>query len=363
MGTKDVAPPLVWPQSLELPSADVPVIYLDLNHWIHLAQSSAGHLQGTSFEKTLEACRTATSAGSATFVLSLTHYVEVGKIKDAAQRFAVAKVMEELTNFSTLLNRPIVMRRELAAVFDRFTGESHPLPSVPLVGRGVFHMFGRRSGIKFSGPAGDATKKARKRLADETFNRLVDEATLALERSSLGGPADSQIERLRSLGWRPETVVEVADKRADEERKQSRRLDGDPHWRRGRLRDLMAARELIIEFENMLLQESNRRGKVTISNVLSDRQTARRFVRSMPSTEVALELKTAWHRNRDKPWEMNDIHDIDAMALAVPYCNIVVTEKACHHVLQAAHLGERMHTTILRDLNMLPNAIARWRPV
>jgi hypothetical protein len=31
-----------------------------------------------------------------------------------------------------------------------------------------------------------------------------------------------------------------------------------------------------------------------------------------------IELKTAWHRNRDKPWSVNDICDIDAMALAVP---------------------------------------------
>src|SRR5688572_22393889 len=40
-------------------------------------------------------------------------------------------------------------------------------------------------------------------------------------------------------------------------------------------------------------------------------------------------LKTAWHRNRDIPWSANDIYDIDAMALAVPYCDVVVTEKAC----------------------------------
>jgi hypothetical protein len=51
------------------------------------------------------------------------------------------------------------------------------------------------------------------------------------------------------------------------------------------------------------------------------------FVRSMTSTEVSIEIKTAWHGNRNKQWTANDIYDIDASSLAVPYCDIVVTEK------------------------------------
>jgi hypothetical protein len=53
----------------------------------------------------------------------------------------------------------------------------------------------------------------------------------------------------------------------------------------------------------------------------------------MRSTEVSIATKTAWHRNANKKWTPNDIYDIDAMALSVPYCDVVVTEKACQHVL------------------------------
>lgn len=69
-----------------------------------------------------------------------------------------------------------------------------------------------------------------------------------------------------------------------------------------------------------------------------------------------------WHRNRSKCWITNDIYDIDALSLAVPYCDIVVTEKACHHLLQAAGLSARMRTTSLRRLVDLPNAIDQWTP-
>ncbi len=73
-------------------------------------------------------------------------------------------------------------------------------------------------------------------------------------------------------------------------------------------------------------------------------------MRSMPSTDVSVALKTAWHRNRDKPWSANDVYDIDALALAVPCCDIVVTEKACHHTLVSTGMDVRMNTVLLRDL-------------
>jgi hypothetical protein len=58
-------------------------------------------------------------------------------------------------------------------------------------------------------------------------------------------------------------------------------------------------------------------------------------VRSMPSTDVAIVLKAAWHRNGQRIWTVNEVYDIDALALATPYCDVVVTEKVCDHILRA----------------------------
>jgi hypothetical protein len=117
-----------------------------------------------------------------------------------------------------------------------------------------------------------------------------------------------------------------------------------------------------MEFETMAPRAFQERG-VTWEDIVTSPQAGVAFTRSMPSTDVAMALKTGWHRNRDKQWSANDVHDIDAMALAVPYCDIVVTEKACHHVLMAAGMDKRMKTILLRDLTQLPAAIAGWRPV
>ena len=310
----------------------------------------------------LEACRGARHSGAARFVLSGSHYMEMTKIRDPAQRRAIADVMEELTDFAVLVSRVVIMELELEATLNRFVVAESPLPTVPLIGRGVRHAFGIKSGLRIMGPNGDATEQVRERMGAEQFDAFVANANLLLERSVLRGPTDEQVPALKEYGWNPAGAASVANNRAEEEQAQSARLNEDGgRWRRGRLRDLIAARELLIEFQNILPPALAAR-RLTLEQLGPDLEAARAFIRSMPSTEVSIEMKTAWHRNGDKRWTPNDIYDIDALSLAVPYCDIVVTEKGCHHLLNAARLGERMHTVILRRLEELAKAIERWTP-
>lgn len=269
--------------------------------------------------------------------------------------------MEELTGFASLVDRPTAMRLELDSMLDTVAGEPSVLPRTSLVGRGVFHSFGRTGGVRIMGPRGDATQEVRLYMGEKSFDDFLAQAELDLNRSVLRGPDDNEVQDMRALGWKPEATIQVAEKRAAHERELTAKLAADNSWRRGRLRDVVSARELCIEFEDMLPGALTQR-RITLPALISDQHAGRRFVRAMPSTNVSIELKTAWHRNPDKPWTANDIYDIDAMSLAVPYCDIVVTEKACHHVLNVARLGEEMHTALLRDLEHLPSTLEQWKP-
>lgn len=166
------------------------VVYLDLNHWVALSQASVGHSRGSAFVDTLEACRAARAAGVALFVLSATHYGEVLKIKDPAQRSELAIVMEELTDFAKLVSRVVVMELELTAMLDQFAKIPSPLPMVPLIGRGVRHAFGLQSGINIVGPSGDEGDQVRERMGETVFDDLMTQLNLNLERSALRGPRD-----------------------------------------------------------------------------------------------------------------------------------------------------------------------------
>jgi hypothetical protein len=77
----------------------------------------------------------------------------------------------------------------------------------------------------------------------------------------------------------------------------------------------------------------------------------------MPSADVSVSLITAAHRNPQTKWTANDVFDIDALSVAVPYCDIVVTERHARHTLQVAGAPRRLRTDVLATLDDLATIV------
>jgi hypothetical protein len=169
----------------------------------------------------------------------------------------------------------------------------------------------------------------------------------------LRGPQDDDEEReLRHLGWEPATARATAERRAQQEREQAARLAADPRWRRGRLRDIVAARYLALEIE-ATREDALKAHDLRLSDLLTTPEEGRRFTDCMPSADVWITLVTAKHRNPNSRWEPNDIFDIDALSVAAAYCDIVVTEVHSAHVLHRAGTPNRLATRVLTTLDGL----------
>ena len=82
-------------------------------------------------------------------------------------------------------------------------------------------------------------------------------------------------------------------------------------------------------------------------------ETTRRAFDSMPSFDAVVTLKASYHRDPRHFWTTNDIHDIDAMGSTLPYCDIVVTDKAMASHIQRTRLSERLDTVVLSRLSEL----------
>ena len=76
----------------------------------------------------------------------------------------------------------------------------------------------------------------------------------------------------------------------------------------------------------------------------------------MPSSRVAISLKTRYHRDGRHQWTTNDIHDIDALAVAVPYCDAVFTDKAARNALAASRELRPFGTFLPRK----PGELVEW---
>ena len=82
----------------------------------------------------------------------------------------------------------------------------------------------------------------------------------------------------------------------------------------------------------------------------------------IPSAAVSITLADRGFRNSYKKWTGNDIRDADAVAAAIPYCDVVMTDKYVAAQLAKAP-AVTLHGTLvlsrLSDLNdALPDLIA-----
>jgi hypothetical protein len=72
------------------------------------------------------------------------------------------------------------------------------------------------------------------------------------------------------------------------------------------------SREVLIGINETLYRGFTDRGAI-LDDVFSDVSDTRRAFDSMPSFDVAVTLKTSYHRDPNHRWMTNDIHDSDAM--------------------------------------------------
>ena len=304
------------------------MIYLDINHWIGLAKAHTGHPDGACNVDALNACVRAVQTGTARFPISDSTFLEVSQIGRFRQRRDLRDVIELVSQYFVVTSRSVIATHEIEAALDVLVGPSRdPINPMRYLDWGVARAFGMAGGFKVVDQFGnDVTEQARQDFAGgpAAFDQLCRFGELELVRNVLAGPSPEDGPAMRALGWRP-SDVEISRRRAAQEVEQVARFDIDPSWRRGRIRDIVAAREILIEHHGILQRGLSDRG-AEHSEVFPRPEVARSVFDAMPSFDVAVSLKTSYHSNPHHRWTPNDIHDIDTLGSTIPYCDIVVTE-------------------------------------
>ena len=360
--TYQIRSDVIWPPGLSLPPRPPRLVYLDMLAFINLAKVAIG--TGTApagYDDLLAACRRARADGHALFPLSSTHIMEIYEIGKIEQRRAVAAVMEELSGFQSILGRPQILELEVEAALNELPNVKIAAATpIPLIGPTVLHAFGQQGGLRFEGA--EATESAwwADKLCRDMNIDPGDDAMATLNRWVLrqlvAGPEDHDDPELRSLGYTLGPWRKMLEQRAEQERYLVGQLDSDPQLRRGRLRDVVNAREMTIELEEPLAKATTAMGTTIGQLVDGDRAKLRDFSDGMPSTRVAASMKERYHRDSRHDWTTNDIQDIDALAIALPYLDAILTDKAArNNVDQAKEL--RLFGTFLAPG---PKALADW---
>lgn len=352
----------LWPTTLQVPARPPKLVYLDLLHWISLAKANTGHADGAEFRDVLDVCIRAVAGGAAVFPLADAIYYEVSKMTSRRHRSDLCDVMERVSRFRVVTSRSVVATHEVEAMLDGLIGpSSDPVNEMDYLDWGVMRAFGLNGGVRITNTetGEDTTAEARRTFPQgpEAFDRIIWDGILRLNRDVLRGPTPEDEPKMRKDGWDPRAGYAVMERRAQQEVEQVARFDADPEWRKGeKCRRVTAAREVLIEINAMLFKGVADRG-VDPDVVFEPPERMQRALDSMPSFDVAVTLKAELHRDPNHVWRPNDITDIDALGSTLPYCDIVVTDKAIASHARRTGLVERLGTKVLARLSDLPELL------
>jgi hypothetical protein len=347
--------PFISPPTLTLPADGRKLIFLDLNHWISFAKALSGHRDGVQHKDVFDECMNAVDRGAAVFPISDALLLEVSRIGRHRQRRHIREAIEPLSRFLVVTSRLDISTHERETMLDLAVGPNpRPINTTSYLDWGVARALGRVGGFRVMSEDGlDVTAKARLAHAGgpEAFDAIMAEAELELQRHSLDGPTAGQEPEMRRQGWDPRSTDAIDRRRVEQEIEFVRALDANPELRRSQLRDAVGAREVIIELNEKLFRGLEERG-ASLADVTPPGGGMLVFD-AMPSFDVAVTIKAAYHQNPSHRWTTNDIHDIDLLGSTIPYCDVVVTDKAAASHANRTGLAERHNTVVLPRLSDL----------
>lgn len=330
-----------------LPSAGALAIYLDLNHWVSLAKASIDRHDGQEFISILNLLRRAVKSRNVFVPLSATHYMEVTKIANVRQRTDIANVMSEISHFITLASPAQRLDFEIAAALGRrYSRLPAPSPLQP-IGVGFSFAFGLRDGPMGRVKLVDAGKS-------ETEAGVIAELEFSsnqiMEYMVLRGPGDGDIAEMEE--YDRYAAQRVATERAEsEQRKRELIRAGDA---RGiSLDDVVHARMMAWYVVPQLPMLLSLAGVSKESFGSRDKQWYTNLLEDIPMIAVQSALIIQTDKNGSRAWSANDINDMDSLGAAVPYCDIVVTERYACEVLNRSGVAQRYNTRVMRSLTDL----------
>ena len=348
----------VWPRTLRRPMPPPKLVYLDLLHWIALAKALSGHHDGKKDIDHLDFCLRAVEEKTAIFPISLSIYVEILKNQNYQQRCNLRKAIELLGQYMVVTSRSVVATHEIEALLDQIVDPNpKPINTMNYLDWGVFRAAGLDGSMRVKSADGrDVTAEVRQSFTNgpQAFDKIVSEAILKLNRQMINGPSPKENSELWEQRYNPTRILEAYEQEAMNEAEWARLLDDEPKWRRGRLRDAVSAREVLIQINSILKRGCDDRGVSSLQSLFPSVTDARRAFDSMPSFDASVTLKTSLHKNARHRWTQNDVHDLHALASTLPYCDIVITDRAMASQAAQTGLASRFKTIVLSHLSDLP---------
>lgn len=310
-------------------------VYLDQMKWIDLARAETGHHLGADFVEPLKTLKRAAADERARFPLSAAHYFETGKQQNARRRREVAATMTTLAGTLRIAPPHVIVPWEIRRALIEVVGLPMIAPELELFGQGVAHALASPT-LRYTAPAvskglqlPDPVRRALEKLLGPRFEENIL-ASITPE----GVPDEIRLVLSDVKSVTDDTFVSGQEYVAARINELGRnRLDG------------VMLGTAFADIIDPLITAAQELG-VSLGDDIFDAGRMTSLIKHMPSRSVEMALRRQRQANPQKAWHGNDFNDVTALAIAVPYCDVVVTERSWSAMLNDAKVPQRFGTLV-----------------
>jgi len=330
------------------------ICYLDQNKWIDLIREREGQTpdHAPDFSNVSMFVEEASQNDSFEFPIDLCRIQEAAARGDDKSRSTLFEYMWEISDGWGFAPQDVVSIAEAREAVRRRTGHGDHLAK-EVCGKGMTHITGC--------PLDRIRHESGEWLLDQIND---DDIGLAYEIAQSHGlfkdaTTGGGLEGLRELhdtkelanmlnGWDDEIKEELSD------RDKQRRASMIKHY----------AQIILPEFAKWWTQVGFDPMSLPVEpedwseymRVGRDAKTAESFLQEFPSSYCFNELR--FRRELEgKPFEANNVRDIQSLSVAIPYSDVVVCENHFGSLAKQSNLGDVFNSTITTDLHDLPDIV------
>lgn len=308
-------------------------IYLDHKDWLNLYRAYYGLENAALYKETLERLITAVEEGRAFVPISSTNILEMLKYGDKEGRLKLCELFARISKGRTIAPHFSLIPDEIRNALNRIFAIGLPEIEIDCFGAGGLFAIGLSDEEEYFAYFGKTPD------SEDNFTNFNNTEALAVFLEYFARFTEQN--ELRGQLAEEAKLAGVYEDR----RKQNTGLVKMDRKREHAGYHIMVFRHIIAEFARLHRHSISLRERDPLE-----------LIGSVPTLDVECEF-VAEREFVGKIIKDNDALDVLALEVAIPYCDIVVTEKFWSGVATRAQFHEKYKTTILRDINEIKGYI------
>lgn len=305
-------------------------VYLDQNHWIYVAKDYLGKPHKPAHKGLSEWLLDAVESNRIRLPLSTIHFIEHLRAASEERRQHLAEVFDRFSRGWHMASWAFVLPVEIhRAVADAF-GERSVMPQPEIFGKGFLFGLGPK------------------------------ERALLLE-----GRTEQQLQRLQSISALPGAILDLltSPNKAGRERPNAKVTESSYGYAAA-AEDLRSVRKpastevhrraqyagYTLHHQRLIFPALDAIGRTRDEFLNLGLEGLSAFWSNVPSLDVDCELTLYRDRQWSRSVDPNDSRDIGHLALAIPYCDVVVSERFWARAIAETGLAKKYDTVVCTDL-------------